>query len=592
MQSTDGTDGTASEAVRRTLPDRGPKPRVRERQPCTRRLLTARRTPFTVRADSIARCRVVAVATVPLICLLSFVVSTSSFSSVCQERARAIGMPQNSRDLRSKAPCRVSRYLRCLSNLACRLHVTLSRRRHGGIERVHLLTRRVTSGSRPQACGFSADLVTPWSGMEVAPATIRATAQQTRRPRGGACQSGPSSPPKGACISACGRPGSAGSRSRSATSGCRWRRSPAGTTPAGCRRSERARGTRFRLDGGAPYPDPASRFQPEGPHGPSEVIDPSDFAWTDVEWRGVPREGQVIYEMHIGTFTPEGTWARRRRGAAGAGRAGHHRAGGDAGRRLPRRLRLGLRRRQPLRADPALRHAGRLPRASSIARTRSGIGRHPRRRLQPPRPGRQLPRAVLRATTSPTRHTTDWGEAINFDGDGCRGRSASSSSPTPATGSTSSTSTGCASTPRRRSTTTRPSTSWPRSRAARGRAPGAAPIFLVGRERAAGRAARPPGRAAAATAWTRSGTTTSTTAPWWRSPAAHEAYYTDYLGTPQEFDLGRQARLPLSGPALRLAGASAAARRRADSRRRRSSTSSRTTTRSPTPLRGPAAATS
>ncbi len=67
---------------------------------------------------------------------------------------------------------------------------------------------------------------------------------------------------------------------------------------------------RFRLDGDSYlYPDPVSRFQPEGVHGPSQVIDPSDFPWTDASWRGVPREGQVIYEMHIGTFTPEGTWA-------------------------------------------------------------------------------------------------------------------------------------------------------------------------------------------------------------------------------------------------------------------------------------------
>src|SRR4029450_4178566 len=56
------------------------------------------------------------------------------------------------------------------------------------------------------------------------------------------------------------------------------------------------------------YPDPASRYQPEGPHGPSEVIDPSLFPWTDDAWRGVPLEGQVFYELHIGTFTPEGTW--------------------------------------------------------------------------------------------------------------------------------------------------------------------------------------------------------------------------------------------------------------------------------------------
>jgi maltooligosyltrehalose trehalohydrolase len=66
---------------------------------------------------------------------------------------------------------------------------------------------------------------------------------------------------------------------------------------------------RYRLDGKGEFPDPASRFQPEGPHGPSEVVDPSAFRWTDGGWRGVPLERAVIYEMHIGTFTSEGTWA-------------------------------------------------------------------------------------------------------------------------------------------------------------------------------------------------------------------------------------------------------------------------------------------
>lgn len=67
---------------------------------------------------------------------------------------------------------------------------------------------------------------------------------------------------------------------------------------------------RFRLDGGEQlYPDPASRFQPAGPHGPSQVIDPNHFTWTDRAWRGVHLPGQVVYEMHIGTFTPAGTWA-------------------------------------------------------------------------------------------------------------------------------------------------------------------------------------------------------------------------------------------------------------------------------------------
>jgi maltooligosyltrehalose trehalohydrolase len=66
---------------------------------------------------------------------------------------------------------------------------------------------------------------------------------------------------------------------------------------------------RLRLDGGERlYPDPVSRFQPEGPHGPSVVIDPAAFSWTDDAWRGVSIENQVIYEMHVGTFTSEGTW--------------------------------------------------------------------------------------------------------------------------------------------------------------------------------------------------------------------------------------------------------------------------------------------
>jgi maltooligosyltrehalose trehalohydrolase len=66
---------------------------------------------------------------------------------------------------------------------------------------------------------------------------------------------------------------------------------------------------RFRLDGGeALFPDPASRFQPDGPLGPSMVIDPNLFRWSDAKWPGVHIEGQVIYEMHIGTFTAAGTW--------------------------------------------------------------------------------------------------------------------------------------------------------------------------------------------------------------------------------------------------------------------------------------------
>jgi maltooligosyltrehalose trehalohydrolase len=65
---------------------------------------------------------------------------------------------------------------------------------------------------------------------------------------------------------------------------------------------------RFRLDGRDAFPDPASRFQPDGPHGPSVVVDPTQFEWTDAAWAGVSIDGQVIYELHVGTFTPAGTY--------------------------------------------------------------------------------------------------------------------------------------------------------------------------------------------------------------------------------------------------------------------------------------------
>jgi maltooligosyltrehalose trehalohydrolase len=66
---------------------------------------------------------------------------------------------------------------------------------------------------------------------------------------------------------------------------------------------------RFRVNNGEIfYPDPASRFQPDGPHGSSCIVDPTKFRWSDSQWPGVALKGQIIYEMHIGTFTKEGTW--------------------------------------------------------------------------------------------------------------------------------------------------------------------------------------------------------------------------------------------------------------------------------------------
>jgi malto-oligosyltrehalose trehalohydrolase len=66
---------------------------------------------------------------------------------------------------------------------------------------------------------------------------------------------------------------------------------------------------RFSLDGETLIPDPASRCNPQGVHGPSEVVDPEAFEWTDGDWRPPPWREAVVYELHVGTFTPEGTFA-------------------------------------------------------------------------------------------------------------------------------------------------------------------------------------------------------------------------------------------------------------------------------------------
>ncbi|HSE01217.1 MAG TPA: malto-oligosyltrehalose trehalohydrolase [Burkholderiales bacterium] len=74
------------------------------------------------------------------------------------------------------------------------------------------------------------------------------------------------------------------------------------TAPAGTR-------YRYRIDGELQVPDPASRCNPEDVHGPSEVVDPAAFEWNDGDWRGRPWEDVALYELHVGTFSPEGTFA-------------------------------------------------------------------------------------------------------------------------------------------------------------------------------------------------------------------------------------------------------------------------------------------
>jgi maltooligosyltrehalose trehalohydrolase len=75
--------------------------------------------------------------------------------------------------------------------------------------------------------------------------------------------------------------------------------------------SHTAAGTRYRfqIDGRMEIPDPASRFQPDDVHGASEVVDPLSFAWHDETWRNRPWEEAVVYELHVGAFSPAGTFA-------------------------------------------------------------------------------------------------------------------------------------------------------------------------------------------------------------------------------------------------------------------------------------------
>lgn len=64
----------------------------------------------------------------------------------------------------------------------------------------------------------------------------------------------------------------------------------------------------YELDGEERRPDPASEFQPKGVHGPSQVVDHNSFDWEDEDWSNIPLERMIIYELHVGTFTPEGTF--------------------------------------------------------------------------------------------------------------------------------------------------------------------------------------------------------------------------------------------------------------------------------------------
>ena len=140
-------------------------------------------------------------------------------------------------------------------------------------------------------------------------------------------------------------------------------------------------------------PDPRSRRQPAGVHERSRTFDPAAYAWSDGAWTGRQLAGSTIYELHVGTFTPEGTFD------AALGKLDHLQADrrrprrADAGQRRQRRAQLGLRRGAVVGGPRGVRRPGGVP-ALRRRLPRGRARRDPGRRPQPPRPVGQLPAAV------------------------------------------------------------------------------------------------------------------------------------------------------------------------------------------------------
>ena len=281
--------------------------------------------------------------------------------------------------------------------------------------------------------------------------------------------------------------------------------------------------TASRSTAGPPRPDPRSPSQPARRRTARPgVVDHGAFAWTDARLGGVrPARRPCSTSCTSARSRP------RAPSTAPIGRLDHlvdlgrRRGRADAGRRVPRRPRLGLRRRRPVRAAPRLRRPRRAE-AAGRRLPRPRPRRRARRRLQPPRPGRELPRRVRPVLHRPL---PDPGATPSTSTGRAATRCGASSSTTPACGCATTTSTACGSTPSTPSSTSRPSTSsrsWPRRcDDAGGRARPAA--VADRRERPQRPAARAAARAAAATGSTPPGPTTSTTRCTPCSPASATA---------------------------------------------------------------------
>ena len=170
----------------------------------------------------------------------------------------------------------------------------------------------------------------------------------------------------------------------------------------------------YLLPGVGPRPDPVSRHQPAGVHGPSRVVAPGAFRWSDAGWRGLPLGELVFYELHVGTFTPEGTFAGVAAQAAVSARAGRHRARADARGGLPRRPQLGLRRR--LRCSRRTRRTAAPTGCGGSSTPATRTGSRSSSTSSTTTSGR---RGTTFSDFGPyftDRYRTPWGDALNFDG--------------------------------------------------------------------------------------------------------------------------------------------------------------------------------
>ena len=176
----------------------------------------------------------------------------------------------------------------------------------------------------------------------------------------------------------------------------------------------------FVIDGGErALPDPASRFNPEGPEGPSELIDPSAYEWRDADWQGRPWREAVFYELHVGAFTPEGTFAAASEKLADLVRLGVTAielmpVADGPGRRswgydavLPYAIRPSYGRPDDLKAFIDAAHRAGLMVFLDVVYNHFGPQSN------------YLPLYAPQFFTS--RHQTPWGDAINFDGDEAAG---------------------------------------------------------------------------------------------------------------------------------------------------------------------------